>query len=314
MAHSQTDPPQAPADFPSVLPEHTHVVAVGASAGGLQALSLILAALPTDFPVPVLVVQHLSPDYPSQLAHILGRHTDLHVKQAEQGDRLRAGWVYVAPPDRHLLACADGTLALTHTHKVHHCRPSVDVLFTSVAAGFGARAVGVVLTGGDGDGAEGVKAIKAAWGVTFAQDLPSSQQPSMPRSAAATGDVDFVLTLPEIAAALVALTGPVKHSASGRKGHPEGRTVVGENGNQAGHSDHDKVTEGVRARRRLVAGLLARAEATPTASGLLAEAVGELAACAEALRVSEEALRVQSDVITSYRLALQADAATPLPR
>jgi len=205
---------------PGLAADPLFVVAVGASAGGLHALSLILAALPADFSAPVLVVQHLSPDFPSQLAHILGRHTPLHVKQAEQGDRLRAGWVYVAPPGRHLLARADGSLALTLTPKVHHCRPSVDVLLTSVAAGFGARAVGVVLTGGDGDGAAGIQAIKASGGITMAQDQSSSQQPSMPRSAAATGAVDFVLTLPDIAAALAALVGPGKVPDAGRRSSP----------------------------------------------------------------------------------------------
>ena len=192
MAHSRTEQPRVLVDPPAILSGDTSIVAVGASAGGLQALSTILAALPADFPAPVLVVQHLSPDFPSRLAQILGRHTDLRVKQAAQGDFIRAGWVYVAPPDRHLLARADGSLALTLTHKVHHCRPSADVLLTSVAAGFGARAVGVILTGGDGDGAAGIQAIKAGGGVTLAQDQPSSQQPSMPRSAAATGAVDFV--------------------------------------------------------------------------------------------------------------------------
>ena len=210
MADSEAKHPHPAVDAPR-LPKHTRVVAIGASAGGLRALSLILAALPADFPAPLLVVQHLSPDFPSQLAHILGRHTLLHVKQAAQGDRLRPGWVYVAPPDRHLLACADGTLTLTTTPRVHHCGPSVDVLFTSVAASFGVRSVGVVLTGGDGDGAAGIEAIKEAWGVTVAQDLPTSQQPSMPRLAAATGAVDFVLPLTGIAAALVDLTGPGGH-------------------------------------------------------------------------------------------------------
>ena len=302
VAPIQPEQPSALADLSARLPVAARVVAVGASAGGLQALSLILATLPADFRAPVLVVQHLSPDFPSQLAHILGRHTDLHVKQAEQGDRIQAGHVYVAPPDRHLLACADGTLALTHTHKVHHCRPSVDVLFTSLAASFGARAVGVVLTGGDGDGAAGCQAIKAEGGVTFAQDLFSSQQPSMPRSAAATGAVDQVLPLTDIAAALVTLTGPEKALAPDKKGGAE------KNGSQAASPDRDKITRQVRARRERVASLLARAEATPTASGLLEAAASELAACAGALGVAEEALRVQADVITSYRLALEAEA------
>jgi two-component system chemotaxis response regulator CheB len=151
------------------------VIALGSSAGGLHALSVILAALPADFPAPVLVAQHLSPDFPSEMAHILGRHTALRVKQAEQGERLYAGWVYVAPPGKHLVACADGSLALTSTPRVHHCRPSADVLLKSVAASFGVRAVGVILTGGDGDGAAGIQAIKAAGGITMAQDLPSSR-------------------------------------------------------------------------------------------------------------------------------------------
>ena len=311
MAQPQSEQPPALLDASTPLPDHARVVAVGASAGGLHALSLILSALPADFPAPILVVQHLSPDFPSQLAHILGRHTALHVKQAAQGDRLRAGWVYVAPPGRHLLACADGSLALTATPRVHHCRPSADVLHQSVAASFGARAVGVVLTGRDGDGAAGIQAIKAAGGVTLAQDLPSSQEPSMPRNAAATGDVDFVLPLPDIAPALVALTGPGKHFDLERRGHFTGQSLVGENGNQAGRSEHDRVTESVRARRGRVAGLLERVQATPTAPGLLEVAVGELAACSEALGVAEEALRVQSDVITSYLLALKAEAAGP---
>ena len=319
LAPNQPEQASIPADLSAVLPDDTRVVAVGASAGGLHALSLILAALPAEFAAPILVVQHLSPDFPSQLAHILGRHTDLHVKQAEEGDRIQAGYVYVAPPDRHLLACADGTLALTHTHKVHHCRPSADVLLTSVAVGFGARAVGVILTGGDGDGAAGIQAVKAAGGVTMAQDLPSSQQPSMPRSAAATGAVDFVLPLPDIAAALVALTGPGRAFSPGRRGRPTGGSAAGGSGNQAGQSDRDKVPtdkvmERVYARQERVMGLLARAQATPTASGLLEAAVAELASCAEALGVAEEALRVQSDVITSYRLALKDEAVGPPAR
>ena len=90
---------------------------------------------------------------------------------------------------------------------MRHCRPSADVLFSSLAASVGARAVGVVLTGGDGDGADGIQAIKGAGGVTLAQDQQSSQDFSMPRSAAATGDVDLVLPLTEIAQRLIALVG-----------------------------------------------------------------------------------------------------------
>ena len=140
------------------------------------------------------------------MAHILSSVTGLHVKEAEQDDRLQPGCVYIAPPSFHLVVNPDLTLSLTVSAKVHHCRPSVDVLFCSVAASVGAGAVGVVLTGGDGDGAVGLEAIKAAGGITMAQDLLSSEHPSMPRSAVATGVVDYVLPLPDIADALVALT------------------------------------------------------------------------------------------------------------
>jgi len=173
----------------------------------------------------------------------------------------------------------------------------------------------VVLTGGDGDGADGVKAIKAAWGVTFAQDLPSSQQPSMPRSAAATGDVDFVLTLPEIAAALVALVGrerTLPDKACHEKAlvaEKEG-SVRGKHGSQAS-AIRDKSTRQVRVGRERVAGLLARVEETPTAPDLLEAAVEELAACVKVLGVAEGALCVQSDMITSYWLLLEAEAARP---
>lgn len=185
-----------------------HVVAIGTSAGGLRALSVILEALPAEFPASIVVVQHLSPDFPSQMARILSSRTALTVKEAQENDLLQVGCVYIAPPGKHLLVCADETLSLTLTEKVHYSRPSVDVLFESVAASAGARAVGVILTGGDGDGSGGSQAIKAAGGVTIAQDQASSQDISMPRNAAETGDVDFILPLLEIASALANLVRP----------------------------------------------------------------------------------------------------------
>jgi len=206
LGHQLPASPLNPVTTPGAAVTHVLVVAVGASAGGLHALSTILAALPADFPVPIVVVQHLAPYYPSKMALILNRRTPLHVKRAKEGDHLRAGWVYVAPPARHLLIRPDGTLTLTATPRVHHCRPSVDVFFQSLAASVGARAVGVILTGADGDGADGVQAIRAAGGVTIVQDEPSSQFPYMPRAAVETGCVDYVLPLDEIAPKLIALT------------------------------------------------------------------------------------------------------------
>ncbi|MGI4789456.1 MAG: chemotaxis protein CheB [Janthinobacterium lividum] len=213
MAFFQIDPFSHPSGGTTASPHESslhqsRIVAIGTSAGGLNAVSVILSALPASFPAPILVVQHLSPEFPSRLASILSSLTDLRVKEAAEGDCLQPGHVYVAPPGKHLLVNPNQFLSLSLSAKVHHCRPSVDVLFRSVATTFGSRAIGVVLTGGDGDGASGIQGIKAMGGITIAQDLLSSQQPSMPRHAAATGDVDFVVPLPDIAALLMTLVNP----------------------------------------------------------------------------------------------------------
>ena len=192
----------------TTLPRPTFtIIALTASAGGLKALSTLLAALPPDFPAALVIVQHLSPRQPSLMAHILERRIALSVTQAQDGDTLRPGHVYLAPPDRHLLVGPGGTLSLTQTGKVHFVRPSGDVLLESVAASCGPSAIAVILTGGDGDGAAGLKAVKDAGGITLAQDEASSEMFSMPRTAIATGAVDFILPLDEIAPKLIALVG-----------------------------------------------------------------------------------------------------------
>ena len=181
------------------------VVALAASAGGLTALSSVLAELPAEFPAGILVVQHLDPRHRSLMADILSRRTRLEVKQAEDGDRLVGGRVYIAPPNRHLLLNGDGTLSLTQTELVHFVRPSADLLFESVAASYKDRAIAVVLSGSGGDGSMGVKAIKKMGGTVLAQDQRTSEFFGMPGAAIHSGSVDFVLPLEEIAPALVTL-------------------------------------------------------------------------------------------------------------
>ncbi len=192
---------------PPPAPRLVEIVALVASAGGLKAISVLLAALPADFPVPIVVVQHLSPRQPSLMADILTRRIALPVTQAEDGEALRPGHVYLAPPDEHLCVTPDHTVSLTLAEKEHFVRPSGNVLFASVAACYGAGAVAVILTGGDGDGATGLKAVKDAGGVTIAQDEASSEQFSMPRTAIATGGVDYILALDAIAPMLLSLVG-----------------------------------------------------------------------------------------------------------
>jgi two-component system, chemotaxis family, protein-glutamate methylesterase/glutaminase len=181
------------------------VVAFASSAGGIKALATVLGALPGTFPASVLVVQHVDPRHRSLLAEILSRRTPLRVKQAAEGDAMEAGAVHIAPPNRHLLVNADRTLSLSQSELVHFVRPSADLLFESVAGTCQDRAVAVVLTGTGTDSSMGVEAIKKMRGTVIAQDEESSEFFGMPRAAIATGYVDYVLPLDEIAPALVSL-------------------------------------------------------------------------------------------------------------
>jgi two-component system chemotaxis response regulator CheB len=181
------------------------IVALAASAGGLNALSVVLTALPAGFPAPLVVVQHLDRRHPSLMAEILGRRTALRVKEAGHGERVCSGIAYIAPPDRHLLVEPDGTLLLTRTQLVHFVRPSADLLFESVAGSYAERAIAVVLTGTGTDGALGVKAISETGGTVIVQDAASAEYTGMPH--AARRYADHVLPLAEIAPALERLVG-----------------------------------------------------------------------------------------------------------
>jgi two-component system, chemotaxis family, protein-glutamate methylesterase/glutaminase len=134
------------------------VVVVAASAGGVTALSSLVADLPGDFPVPIVIVQHLDPRHRSLLAEILERRTALTVRQARHGDKLDPATVYIAPPDNHVLADADGTLSLSHSELIHFVRPSADLLFESAAGAYKDRVIAVVLTGTGSDASMGVQA------------------------------------------------------------------------------------------------------------------------------------------------------------
>jgi len=150
------------------------------------------------------VVQHLDPRHRSLMADILSKRTVLKVREARPGDRIACGVAFIAPPDRHLLVNPDGSLTLTQTELVHFVRPSADLLFESVAAGYRERAIAVVLSGSGTDGAMGVKAIKKTGGTVIVQDAKTSEFVGMP-AAALEAAPDFVLPLEEIAPALQTL-------------------------------------------------------------------------------------------------------------
>jgi len=185
------------------------VVALAASAGGLNALTRVLTELAAGFPAALVVVQHLDPRHRSLMAEILAKRTLLDVKQAAEGDQLRAGRVFVAPPNHHLLVNAGGRLSLTQTELVHFVRPSADLLFESTAAAYRERAIAVVLSGSGQDGAMGVRAIKKMGGTVIVQDARNAEFSGMPEAALATGAADFVLAVDEIAPALQRLCAPI---------------------------------------------------------------------------------------------------------
>jgi two-component system, chemotaxis family, protein-glutamate methylesterase/glutaminase len=178
------------------------IIALAASAGGLRALTDVLSALPRDFPVALVVVQHLDPRHRSLMAEILGKRTSLVVKEAREGDVLEPGLALIAPPNRHLLVNPDRTVSLSQSELVHFVRPSADLLFESTAASYKERAIAVVLSGSGRDGAMGVTAIKKMGGTVIVQDEKTSQFFGMPAAAQQTGLVDFILPLSEIAPAL----------------------------------------------------------------------------------------------------------------
>ncbi len=181
------------------------VVAMAASTGGLRAYSQLLAALPSNFPAAVILVQHRTPRHQHLLVDLLSRRSALPTREAAAADRLRGGTVYVAPSDQQLVVHPDGTLTVSPPPAGGLWRCAADPLFESVAVAFGERAIGVVLTGELSDGAAGVQAIKRTGGRVLIQDQATAECWSMPRASIATGCVDFVLPLQTITAALVAL-------------------------------------------------------------------------------------------------------------
>ncbi len=197
-------PPGTSARFPGAAFD---IVALAASAGGLQALGCVLAGLPAAFPAATVVVQHLDPRHRSLIADILGRRTALKVREAKEGDVLTPGVVYTAPPNRHLLVNPDATLSLSQSELVHFVRPSADLLFESMAASFKDRAIAVVLSGMGVDGAMGLRAVRKMGGTIIVQDEATSEFFGMPAAAIGTGTANFILPLNEIADALSTLVG-----------------------------------------------------------------------------------------------------------
>ena len=178
------------------------IIVVGASAGGLHAFEAVLGGLPRGFPVPIVAVQHRARDSGDGYADLISRTTQLPVREVEDDDALRAPGVYLAPPDYHVLI-EPGRIVLSIDDPVSYSRPSIDVLFESAADVYGARVIGVLLTGANADGAKGLARIKQAGGYVIVQDPRSAESPEMPAAGIAAAPVDQVLPLEDIARELV---------------------------------------------------------------------------------------------------------------
>lgn len=178
------------------------IIVIGASLGGLMALEELLGDLDAEMNVPIAIVQHrCKNEGENLLAALLQKHTSLVVVEAKDKDELLEGTVFIAPSDFHLLV-ERGRFKLSESPPVHYARPSVDRLFESAAQSYGSAVLGIVLTGGNTDGAAGSRTIKESGGTVIVQDLDECEDAHMPKATLAATSVDRILKLREIAAHL----------------------------------------------------------------------------------------------------------------
>ncbi|SDU96104.1 chemotaxis protein CheB [Pseudomonas mucidolens] len=180
-------------------------VVIGASAGGVEALLNIFAALPTGFALPIIVVLHLPDERRSQLSEVFGHRVSVPVREAQDKELIKPGTLYFAGPGYHLSVEQDRSLSLSQEDRVHHSRPAIDYLFTSAADTYGSGLLAILLTGANQDGAEGLAHVKQSGGTTVVQDPSEARISVMPLAALALHTPDHILTLSRIAVLLASL-------------------------------------------------------------------------------------------------------------
>lgn len=173
-------------------------IVIGISTGGVGTLKPLLGALPKDFPLPLIIVQHISRDTGERMALLLDELCAIRVKEADEQEVPVGGTVYLAPANYHLMVEPDGRFGLSTDPPVNFARPSVDVLFETAAEAFGSGLIGVVLTGAGADGSNGLKRIKEQGGATVIQDPADAAADSMPRQALQAVRPDYVVTLAQL--------------------------------------------------------------------------------------------------------------------
>jgi two-component system chemotaxis response regulator CheB len=182
---------------------HYEAIVIGISSGGPNALRSIFSALPADFSIPIIIVQHIGSRSDSQWIQILNVKSNLPVKEADEKESIEKRHVYIAPPNYHLMIESDKTFSLTIDERVNFARPSIDVLFESAAEACSSELIGVILTGSSADGAAGLKKIKDYGGLTIVQDPETAESAFMPASAIAIIQPDFILPLENIVELLI---------------------------------------------------------------------------------------------------------------
>jgi len=178
-------------------------IVIGVSSGGLNAMKIMFSLLPADFQTPVIIVQHLSPRSENQWIHLLNDKSTLTIKEADEKEKIEPGNIYIAPPNYHLLIERNKTFSLTVAERVNFARPSIDVLFESAAEAYRNKLIGVILTGSNNDGTNGLKRIQECGGLTIVQDPATAESAYMPTSAIAAIQPDFILPLTEIIELLI---------------------------------------------------------------------------------------------------------------
>ena len=190
------------------------VIVIGTSAGGVEALCAVVAALPPDLPAAVFVVMHLPAWSSSKLPEILSRCGPLPAAHPFPDERIEHGRIYVAPPDHHLLLSETGRVQLWHGPRENNFRPAINTLFRSAAVAYGPRVTGVILTGNLEDGAAGLWWIKRMEGVSVVQDPEDAEFAQMPRTALWHVNTDYVVKLAELAPTLTRLANGVRHAGA----------------------------------------------------------------------------------------------------
>lgn len=174
------------------------ILAIGASAGGIDALKRIFKNFVYANNVAIIIIQHQSPYKKSYLSKIISDIANKDVYEIEDKMKIKRGAIFIAPPNYHVLIEKEGTFTLSTTEKIWYARPSIDVTFESIADTFGERVIGMILTGANHDGGQGLKQIKAAGGYTLVQNPNSAEAPEMPTYAIKRADPDEIIYLGEI--------------------------------------------------------------------------------------------------------------------